>query len=323
MGSMSGPLYVDGILTRGLGRPPGGLEFFVNTNSASAARNADRPWFNVAQSDRQRVESTGGKTVFDNLQGAIDACVSSRGDRITIARGTETVTEAVNFNKTGITVVVQDFGGHQKAMGEFTALLADAAFTDGPVAIFTAPCTVIGLGFVGRDTGTTFFSGASALIGGLATASPFGVHLYRCRFPKWNLAARIGLAIEGSSDCLIEDCTFEGVGSDLEAGIYMQGATANLEIANNRFVDCDYAMVFGAITGGGPGPDLDFHGNRVIGADSKGINTAAQSGRGIIWNNYFNTDQGAATFDRTTDQLDTQGFQLIGNYYKDESTGPT
>ncbi len=319
MGSQSGPLFVDGIQTQGLGRAPGGLQFYVNSNAASLARNADRPWFNVAQSDKRRVNSTGGKTVFATLQEAIDACVSSRGDRITIARGTETVTEAVNFNKTGIIVEVQDFGGPRKSMGEYTALLASDAYTDGPVAIFTAPCTVIGLGFAGRDEGATFFSGASALIGGLATASPFGVHLYQCRFPKWDLDARYGLAIEGSSDCVIEDCTFEGVGSDLEAGIYMQGATANLEIKDNRFVDCDFAMEFGTITGNGPGPDLDFHGNRVIGADSKGIDTNGQTGRGLIWNNYFNTDAGVSTFDRSTADLETAGFFLSGNHYATEA----
>ncbi len=308
----SGPLMVDGGVLGGV-QAPGGLSFFVNTNTASAARNTDRTWF-----------FPDGRRVFTTLQAAIDACVSSRGDRIYIARGTETVTETVAFNKTGITVMVQDFGGHRKAMGEFTALLADTTFTDGPVATFTAPCTVIGLGFVGRDTGATFFSGASALIGGLATASPYGVHLYQCRFPKWGLNARFGLAIEGSSDCLIEDCTFEGVGSDLEAGIYLQGATANLEVKDNRFTDCDYAMEFGAITGGGPGPDLDFHGNRIVGANSKGIDTNGQTGNGLIWNNFFNTVVGTTnTFDAAVSTLETNGFMCVGNNYKGETFGPT
>ena len=307
----SGPLFSGGgFIGGGLTGAPGGKVFFVNTNTASAARNQDRPWF-----------EPDGRTVFSTLQAAIDACVSSRGDMIWIARGTETVTSTVAFNKTGITVAVQSFGGHRKAMGEYTALLADTTFVDGPVATITAPCTIVGLGFAGRDTGATFWSGASALIGGLATAAPYGVHMYQCRFPKWGLDARIGLSIEGSSDCLIEDCEFEGVGSDLESGIYIQGGMGNLEVKDCVFRDCDYAMTMGAFAGGGP--HLDFHGNRVIGADSKGINTQANAATGVIWNNYFNTDQGAATFDRTTDQLDDQGLQLVGNYYKDESTGPT
>jgi hypothetical protein len=289
---------------------PGGKIFYVNTNTASAARNQDRPWFDVD-----------GRTVFSTLQAAIDACVSSRGDIIYIARGTETVTSTVAFNKTGITVAVQSFGGHRKAMGEYTALLADSTFTDGPVATITAPCTIHGLAFAGRDTGATFWSGASCLIGGLATAAPYGVHLHQCRFPKWGLDARIGLSIEGSSDCLIEDCEFEGVGSDLESGIYIQGGMANLEIKDCVFRDCDYALTMGAFAGGGP--HLDFHGNRIIGADSKGINTQANTATGTIWNNYFNTDVGTSTFDRTVAQLEVQGLICTGNHYATEATGPT
>ncbi|KKN06686.1 hypothetical protein LCGC14_1074830 [marine sediment metagenome] len=260
------------------------------------------------------------------LNNVIGLCTAARGDVIVCMRGTETVTETVEFDVSGITLIPETMGINPSAMGEFNALLADTTFTDGPVATITAPCDIDGMGFVSRDTGSLFFSGAACLIGGLSgadNASPFGVVMSRCRFPKWGLSNRIGLAIDGSSDCLIDKCVFEGVGSDFEAGIYLQGATANLEIKDCKFTDCDYALVIGAITGGGPGPDLDFHGNRVLGADSKGINTNAGSGRGIIWDNYFNTDQGASTFDGTTDSLDTQGYQLMGNHYKDESTGPT
>ncbi len=264
-----------------------------------------------------------GKRCFDTMQAAIDATVDGRGDWIHCKRGSETVTQVVLFNKSGITVKVMDWGINPRAKGEFSALLADTSYVDGPVAKISAPCRIDGLGFVSRDTGSTFFSGAACLIGGDADATPFGVWLRNCRFPKWGLDNRIGLAIEGGSDLLIDYCTFEGVGADFEAGIYLQGATANLEIKDCRFTDCDYALNIGSITGGGPGPDLDFHGNRVLGDNSKGINTNAGSGRGHIWNNHFNTDQGTATFDRTTDQLDTQGYQLSGNFYKDESTGPT
>ncbi len=283
-----------------------GRVFYYDPTSGGASNSADRP-----------------DDANSKLQNVIDKTVAARGDVIVCMRGTETVTETVNFNKSGITLIPETMGLNPSALGEFNALLADASFTDGPVATITAPCAIYGMGFVSRDTGSQFFSGAAALIGGLASAAPFGVVLSGCRFPKWGLTNRIGLAIEGGSDLLIDRCTFEGVGSDFEAGIYLQGATANLEIRDSKFTDCDYALVIGAITGGGPGPDLDFHGNRILGADSKGINTGGGSGRGSIWNNYFNTDQGAATFDGTTDALDTQGYQLIGNFYKDESTGPT
>jgi len=255
------------------------------------------------------------------LNAAIGLCTASRGDVIVCMRGTETVTETVAFDVSGITVIPETMGLNRSAQGEFNALLADTTFVNGPVATITAPCEIWGMGFAGRDTGATFYSGAAALIGGLATAAPFGVALHQCRFPKWGLDNRIGLSIEGSSDVLVDDCTFEGVGADFESGIYLQGAAQNIEIRNCRFSDCDYALTLGAFAGGGP--YLDFHHNTVLGADSKGVNTQANTAVGVIRANWFNTDQGASTFDRTTDQLDTQGLQLIGNYYKDESTGPT
>ena len=309
MTKVSGPLFVEGGVFGGLLGTPAGQVFMVNTNTASAAKNTDRPWF-----------FPDGRKVFTTLQAAIDACVSSRGDIIIIAQGTETVTETVNFNKTGITVAVQGFGGHRKAMGEFTALLAATSFTDGPVATITSPCTIIGLGFVSRDAGTTFFSGAAALIGGLATAAPYGVHMYQCRFPKWNVTNRIGLSIEGSSDCLIEDCEFEGVGADFDSGIYIQGGMANLEIKDCVFRDCDFALTLGAFAGGGP--HLDFHGNRVIGATTKGVDSGGNTATGLIWNNYFNTDVGSATFDAILSTLETQGLIITGNFYKSEAVGP-
>ncbi len=263
-----------------------------------------------------------GKRCFDTMQAAIDATVAGRGDLIHCKRGSETVTEVVLFNKSGITVKVMDWGINPFAKGEFSALLADSAYTDGPVAKISAPCRIEGLGFASRDAGTTFFSGAACLIGGDADANPFGVVMRHCRFPKWGLTNRIGLAIEGSSDCMIEECSFEGVGSDFESGIYIQGATQNLVIRGCHFRDCDYAITLGAFAGGGPafiiGP-----GNVVQSADSKFLNSQANTATGVIVGNYFNTDQGTSTFDRTTDQLDTQGIQLIGNFYKDESTGPT
>lgn len=320
MPSMTGPLYIDGQYLANM--VPGGRLFLVNTNDADSARNADRPWFNVAQSSRRRVPSTGATTVLNDLAEAIDGCVSSRGDRIVVARGYMEVTETIAFNKTGITVMVQDFGGPRKSMGEYTAIIAADTYTDGPVVTITSPCTIVGLGFVARDTGSLFFEGASVLIGGAGSAAPFGAYLYQCRFPKWEWGTRFGLSIEGGSDCLVEDCVFEGATSDFEAGIYLQGATANLEIKDNKFTDCDYSMVFGVITSGGPGPDLDYHGNRILGADSKGIDTNGQTGKGLIWGNYFNTAVGTSTFDAVVSTLETNGWICSGNNYKNEAEGP-
>lgn len=299
----SGQVHAEGGLTGSGLQAPGGRTFYVNTNSASAARNQDRPWFDVD-----------GVTVFSTLQDAIDACVASRGDIIYIARGTETVTETVNFNKTGITVMVQSFGGPRHVMGEYTALLADSTFTDGPVATITAPCTIIGLGFAGRDTGATFYSGAACLIGGLATASPYGVHMLDCRFPKWGLDNRMGLAIEGSSDCLIEHCSFEGVGTAFETGIYVQGACQNLQIKNNYFRDCTYAVTFGAFAGGGPHIML---GPGNVCEDSKLLDSGGNAATGVVCGNYLETATNASSYDDTVATLQGQGIQFSGNHYSE------
>lgn len=280
-----------------------GRVFYYDPTSGGADNSADRP-----------------DDANSKLNNVIGLTVAARGDVIVCMRGTETVTETVTFDVSGITLIPETMGLNPSAMGEFNALLADTTFTDGPVATITAPCSIDGMGFVSRDTGSTFFSGAAALIGGLATAAPFGVVLSRCRFPKWGLDNRTGLAIEGSSDVLIDDCTFEGVGSDFGQGIYLQGAAQNIEIRNCRFSDCDFALELGAFAGGGP--YLDFHHNTVIGADSKGVNTQANTAVGIIRNNWFNTDASSSTFDRTSAQLETQGLILVGNNYATEAVGP-
>lgn len=253
----------------------------------------------------------------------IGLCTANAGDLIVWMRGSCEVTETVAFDVTGVTLVVASFGGPKPDMGEYNAIYSAATFVDGPAVTITAPTTIIGLGMISRDAGTSFWEGAACLIGGSASASPYGVHLQQCRFPKWGLDNRYGLSIEGGSNILIDGCQFEGVGADFTAGIYCQGATANLAIRNNIFTDCDYALTFGAITGSGPGPDLDFHGNRIIGADSKGVNTGGYTGRGTISGNYFNTDVGTSTYDKTVANMETAGWICVGNYYATEATGPT
>ncbi len=245
------------------------------------------------------------------LQAAIDLCVDNRGDIIILQRGGLTVTETISFNKSGITVLGQQYGLSPFARGEFFSILADASFTDGPVATVTSPCTIMGLAFVSRDTGANFFSGAAMLIGGLATASPFGVHIAHCRFPKWNLSNRIGIAIEGGSDCLIEDCDFEGVGADFDSGIYVQGATQNLVIRRNHFRDCTYGVLFGAFAGGGPhimlGPDNVFEDSKVLSAGS--------AATGLVFGSYSEGATDTGSYNDTVDNLNALGLVFSGMNY--------
>ncbi|KKL84679.1 hypothetical protein LCGC14_1962310 [marine sediment metagenome] len=251
---------------------------------------------------------------YFTMQSAIDACVDNRGDIILKARGGEEVTSTVNFNKAGIRVVSVGPTMAPLAQGEFHSIYADAAFVDGPVATFTADrCVVDGLGFVSRDTGATFWSGAAALIGGGADANPFGVHLVNCRFPKWGLDNRIGLAIEGSSDVLIEHCGFEGVGSNFETGIYVQGATANLTVEGCVFRDCTYGITHGAFAGGGP--DALYKGNTFLAG--KVLDAGGNAAIALLTDNYSQFATNATSYSDTVSALQTLGIEFSGNHYSE------
>ncbi len=251
---------------------------------------------------------------YMTMQAAIDDAVDHRGDVILRMRGTETVTQAINFNKSGIRVLAVGPTMSPLAQGEYHAILADVGFTDGPVAIFTADrCWVEGLGFVSRDTGATFFSGAAVLIGGGADANPFGVILKSCRFPKWNVSNRIGVAIEGSSNCLIEDCDFEGVGADFAAGIYVQGATQNLVVRKNHFRSCTYAIEHGAFAGGGP--HCMYLEN--ICEDAKLLKAGGNAATGLIARNLLETATDTGSYDDTIANLKTLGLNFSGNQYSE------
>lgn len=293
------PLVGGGKSASGSNRYP----FYVNPTAPSST--------NIGGNDKRDGLSVEG--ALRTLQEAIDRCVAGVGDRI-IMLATETVTETVNFNKSRIIVQAVDYGVQPGARGEYVALLADASFTNGPVATITAACRIDGLGFVSRDTGATFFSGAAALIGGLATASPFGVHMRGCRFPKWALDNRIGLAIEGSTDCLIEECTFEGVGADFDSGIYVQGATQNLNVVRCIFRDCTYGIVHGAFAGGGP--ECIYQSN-IFEGGSKVLDANGNAATGLIADNWSGLATDAGSYDDTVVNLQALGLDFSGNHYSE------
>lgn len=250
---------------------------------------------------------------FATLQAGIDACVSGRGDVILRLPGGEEVTSTVAFNKSGIYVKAVTYGVNPYASGELFSTYAAAAFTDGPAATVTERCTIEGLGFVSRDTGATFYGGAALLIGGESDATPFGAHLLNCRFPKWNLTNRIGVAVEGSSDCIIEGCDFEGVGANFDSGIYVQGATANITIIGNRFRDCTQGIQFGAFAGGGP--DCVIQGNVAVHGSLLAAPSAAV---GAVVDNYIPTkDVGDAYGGDSLGTLEGYGLWFADNHYSE------
>jgi hypothetical protein len=241
---------------------------------------------------------------------ALALCTAGRGDVIVRMRGGEEVTETTLFNVAGVTVVPVPAGLSPAFNGEYSSMYANASFTDGPVAQITERTTIIGLGFASRDTGSLYYSGAALLIGGDSDATPFGVHLLKCRFPKWGFDNRIGLAIEGSTDVLIEECYFEGVSAALDIGIYVQGATQNLEIKDCRFRQCTFAIRHGNFASGGP--HCFYHRNLV--EDGKML-SAVTACTGLITNNYLETAAGTNSFSGNNSTLNGLGLYLSGNHY--------
>ena len=256
----------------------------------------------------------------DTWQSAIDACVADKGDVIVAMNAGKEVTASVNFNKAGIRVMAMDYGLSPLSGGEYTSIYAGENFIDGPVAIITQPCRIEGIAFASRDTGALFYSGAAALIGGLATALPFGVHMKHCRFPKWGMGNRIGLAIEGSSNCLVDRCDIEGA---FDSGIYVQGACGHLQIRKSHFSLATYAITFGAFANAGVNTQFLLGPGNVTIGPTKFLSGTANTGKGTIFGNYFATAVGNATFDQALSSVETAGWHCVDNGYKAEDPGPS
>ena len=249
-------------------------------------------------------------TTQAELVAALAATVAGNADIILIPSNGIEVSSTVVVNKTGVRIIATDEGLNPLISGEFNAIYAAAGFTDGPVMTVNSPCELSGLGFAGRDTGALFFDGASLLLGGDADATPFGVWVHGCRFPKWGFDARIGVAVEGSSDCLIEDCGFEGVGSALAVGIYVQGACQNITIRRNHFRQVTAAIQFGAFAGGGPHAIIQ---SNVV-EDGLILDSQANTAPSFVIDNYSEVATGSS-YDDVVGTLNGQGIQFAGNHY--------
>lgn len=244
------------------------------------------------------------------LQDAIDECTANNGDVIVCLKGGQEVTATVAFDCAGITVVAVDNGVQPFANGEYFGIYAGANLVDVPVAIVTAQCRILNMGFVSRDTRSDYYNGAALLIGGLATAAPFGVHIKGCRFPKWGLDNSKGIAIEGGSDIMVEECDFEGGGADFDAGIYIQGALQNFVARRNHFRDCAYAFEYGSFAGGGPHAILSEN----IVEDGKFL-SAASAAPSIVCNNWLETATDNGSYSDTVDNLNALGINFSDQHY--------
>ena len=251
-------------------------------------------------------------TSYQEVLDALTASVAGNGDVILLPRGsTYDITATIVINKSGVRLIATEDGLSPLVRGEFTGFLSNASFTDGPAVTVNGPCELDGIAFVSRDTGANFFAGAALLLGGAGDANPFGVWVHNCRFPKWNVDNRIGISVEGSSDCLIEKCTFEGVGAVLSAGVYVQGAVQNIVIRRNHFRQCTDAVRFGAFAGGGPQCIIDEN----IVYDGKMVNTDGNNGTGLFCRNVVGALADSAAYDKSITDLKTAGYELSGNSY--------
>lgn len=296
MNPVSNRLRLDTYLDQMLGFPTTGEIFYVDPSSGS--------------------DENGGSAsddAFATLQKGIDACANNNGDVIVRMRGGEAVTSVVDFNKSGITVIPQSYGGPMAQTGEYFSTYSTTLTAD-PTAIVTADCvTIVGMAFVGVDAGALFYDGAALLLraslSDTATAAPYGTRILNCRFPKWNLANRIGIAIDGASNSVIEGCEFEGVGADFDSGIYVQGATQNLEISDNRFRDCTYGVLYGSFTSG---PHAIIKSN--VFEDSKLVSVSAAAPTHIC-DNWSELAVGTASFNVNYAALAALGVYCSDNHY--------
>jgi hypothetical protein len=295
---------------------PGGRHFYVNPNTGSAARNAERPWYDVDED-----------LVFSTHQGAIDACVSDRGDVIHVARGYTSVSATVNFNKAGITMIAQTYGMNPWARGEYFTI--DSSHTDGPAARITENCHIIGIGFKSAQESGDDVTASVVLDGSTAADAAYGSWLDRCRFTNWgDVSTEYGLYVSSTAACMISGCAFVGgIGNNLTAGIGMSSSGAwpvtGIYIIGNVFETCDYAIE--ALQAGGPTKAGLIHGNYLLpyGA-GKFLNKNNQSGSTVmVSGNFLYTDVGAASFSHSADDMETDGWYVVGNEYETEDPGPT
>lgn len=283
-----------------------GQVFYVNAN-AGGADDVDTPFPEVDEA-----------LCFATLQAAIDACVDNRGDTIIIKRGGEAVTSTVLFNCPMIRVIAQRMGMAPSMRGEWTSIYS-TTLTGDPTAIIQDSCYIEGLGFVGADAGTSFYSGAALLLrvdaDSSATAEPYGVHLFQCRFPGWSLGQTKGIAIDGGSNVLIEDCYFEDAA--FTTGIYAQGAIGHLQIKDCHFCLGTYGIEFGAFSDAGVNTQLEIGPGNIFNAPTRAINTGSNACLALVFGNWIGIAV-ATAYDQTVDNMESDGYICAGNYYADE-----
>lgn len=255
------------------------------------------------------------------LQKAISLCRTDYGDRIRVYPGSHSVTEAVDFNKRGIVVERVDLGLTPEAAGERFMVNAGSSYTDGPAAIITQPCRIVGLGFAGRQT-----AGENLLIdceeaGGFSGGF---IEILNCRFPVWYGAMDALIRTIGGAVNRIVGCTFEGLfGGVGTAGIIMQNdvggqAPAYTKVLSNFFEGLGSAKHCIKFATGGVPVAIRIGSNIVSpgftnGSDALLLDNNSVVSDGIVYDNWLPFANKAASWSNTTNSL----LNWVGNHYLD------
>lgn len=254
------------------------------------------------------------------LDAAIGLCTAYRGDVIWVKKGTQTVTSAVEFDVHGITVIAESLFN---PMGNGEAHTVYGSHTDGPAAVITKPCNIIGLGFVGSDA-----DGPSLLIDCEESGGYDGGFnwLYRCRFSQWGIAKYYAIKSIGGAVNLIDECTFDGLFTGWGvAAISLQNdvggqAPFDTVVRNNMFFaggDGKYCIEFatGAVPNG-----VMIYGNKNVngaGMTTKFLDSNGVSGKCHIFDNWPGGATDTGSYDTAVATMQGYGYQISGNHYSE------
>ena len=246
---------------------------------------------------------------LSTLQAAIDLCERLRGDIIVVARGGHDVTEAINVNKRGITIVADSYGVNRRNTDEHW-FLANASYTTGPVLEITQGCKLIGLNFESRfTTGPSVRATGDVLTGD----SAFYVELLECSFHGWGIGYD-GFEMRGASLCAVRRCTFDAIANS-GAGITFRGSTGNNPVRNVieecLFTNCQDGI---AVRTAAPQDIIIGPGNIFKDMAGYAIHTLGGAGDGFIVDNYFEVSDDNA-FDVNHAGMLSAGWTLAGNHY--------
>ncbi len=290
MGRIQGGKVIEDSIARGQLIPTEGADYYVDPASGVAGADA---------------ESWGSPEL--TVQAAIDKCTTKVGHIITLSRGGYTVTEEIAANKRGIILMASRYGGFRRSMDEHW-IIADAAYTDGPVLLATEGLSLIGLTFASRwTTGPSVRATGDVLTG----ASGFYVEALECLFHGWGIGYD-GFEFHGGSLGAVLGCTFDALANS-GAGVSFRGSGGNNPV-RNLIRDCLFSnLTIGIATRSATPQDNWIDDNRFQDCATP-IHTLNGAGNHQITENHFEVDDDNA-YDINHAGMISAGMTMSGNHY--------